>query len=370
VRTFALSVHAAWRCRSSLRCCTSGWAIPVEPAVRRRIETAAACGRLPLEEAAARARPGGAMGATSWLPRRGGRRWLATTDEGRCMFLEHRGTCGLQRSLGEAAQPVSCRQFPRVAVIEDRGIHVSLTHYCPSAAALLFDSDAPLARVENAFAPERAYEGLDVRGAVAPWLRPGVWLDPEARDAFETAALARLESAPSPEAALAALRAGVERAVRWTPGDGPLARWVARSFGEADERHPGPAAFAAAAAALRSVDACAPPALRASPEGDTAWAPAEAQWVVPAWAGFSRPLRAWLSARLVASWVLWQGDGVRAVVRALELGLLALRALCAREAAREQRPLDRALLAAAIGETDLRLVQRADPRALARLASR
>ncbi len=365
MRTFALSVHAAWRCRSSLRCCSSGWAIPVEPAVRRRIETAAARGRLPLEEAAA-----GALVTTEWLPRRGGRRWLATTDDRRCVFLERRGTCGLQRGLGEMAQPVSCRQFPRLAVIEDRGVHVSLTHYCPSAAALLFDAEVPLARVENAFAPEREYEGLDVRGAVAPWLRPGVWLDPEARDAFEQAALARLEDAPSPEAALAALRAGVGKAARWTPGESSMAPWIARALGDAEGRPAGDFDFAGAAAALRAIDGCAPPTLRAGPEDDTGWAAADAEWVAPAWGGFSRPLRAWLAARLVASWVLWQGDGPTAAVRALELGLCALRALCAREAARERRALDRAMLCAAIGEADLRLVQRADPRALARLASR
>lgn len=369
VRTFALSLHATWRCRSSLRCCTSSWPIPVEPVVRRRIERGAAHGGLVFDAAAA-----GALAAADWLVPRGRRRWLATAADGRCVFLEGRGTCGLQRGLGEAAQPVSCREFPRLAVIEERGVSLSLTHYCPSAAALLFDAATPLARVTDAaaFPPQRAYEGLDVRGVVAPWLRPGVWLDPEARDVFELQALARIDREASPEAALAALRAGVVAASRWRPADGPLAAHVERALGSADAAAAAGVMPAAALAALRVIDRCAPRGLRDAPVDEptaAAWAAADEAWVAPAWASFARPLRAWLAARLMASWVLWQGDGIAATVRALELGLLALRALCARETAQAGRALDRALLTTAIGETDLRLVQRADPRALARAAS-
>ncbi|MCM2254769.1 MAG: hypothetical protein NDJ94_03760 [Vicinamibacteria bacterium] len=369
VRTFALSLHATWRCRSSLRCCTSSWPIPVEPAVRRRIERGAARGALGLDEAAA-----GALPAADWLVQRSRRRWLATADDGRCVFLEDRGSCGLQRGLGETAQPVSCREFPRLAVIEERGVSLSLTHYCPSAAALLFDALTPLTRVTDAaaFPPQRAYEGLDVRGVVAPWLRPGVWLDPEARDVFELQTLARLDRDTSPELALAALRAGVVAASRWRPADGPLAAHLERALGGAEAATADDLTPAAAVAALRAIDACAPRGLRDAPVDErtaAAWAAADAAGVAPAWASFARPLRAWLAARLMASWVLWQGDGLLATVRALELGLLALRALCARESARAGRALDRALLTAAIGEADLRLVQRADPRALARRAS-
>lgn len=368
VRTFALSLHAPWRCRSSLRCCTSSWPIPVEPAVRRQIERGAARGALVFDEAAA-----GALPAADWLVQRGRRRWLATTDDGRCVFLEDRGCCGLQRGLGEAAQPVSCREFPRLAVIEARGVSLSLTHYCPSAAALLFDALTPLARATDAaaFPPQRAYEGLDVRGVVAPWLRPGVWLDPEARDVFELQALALLDRDTSPEAALAALRTGVADASRWRPADGALAAHVERTLGAAEVATAEDLTPAAALAALRAIDGCAPRGLGDTPvdERAAAWAAADALWVDPVWASFARPLRAWLAARLMASWVLWQGDGLKATVRALELGLLALRALCARETAQARRPLDRALLTAALGEADLRLVQRADPRALAREAS-
>src|SRR5205085_2886134 len=95
----------------------------------------------------------------------------ATTDallpivNGHCAFFE-RGArrCRVHTALGHDALPLACRQFPRVVVRDPRGVSVTLSHYCPTAAAML-NTDAPIAIADNApgFPAGAEYDGLDAR---------------------------------------------------------------------------------------------------------------------------------------------------------------------------------------------------------------
>ena len=75
--------------------------------------------------------------------------------------------------------PSTCRHFPRLAVRDARGTFISLTHYCPTAAASLFRVDVPIEIVESPPAfPEAEYDGLVVKaGEWPPLLRPQMLTD-------------------------------------------------------------------------------------------------------------------------------------------------------------------------------------------------
>ena len=75
-----------------------------------------------------------------------------------CVFFdaEHGRLCAVQRALGHDALPLACRQFPRVSLRDPRGVSVTLSHYCPTAASLL-GSPRPVTIVRDAPAfPEGA----------------------------------------------------------------------------------------------------------------------------------------------------------------------------------------------------------------------
>jgi len=133
-RVFALSPHAGYACRHSGACCTAGWPIPVEPSRRSR------------------------LGTDLLLP----------DSDGACRFYDRRlRCCDVHRQHGETALPSSCFHFPRRALIDDRGVIVSLSHFCPTAAELLITTPGPLEIVADppAFPTTRDYEGLDGRHA-------------------------------------------------------------------------------------------------------------------------------------------------------------------------------------------------------------
>ncbi|MFN7985813.1 MAG: hypothetical protein U0Q11_28550, partial [Vicinamibacterales bacterium] len=115
-RIFALNAHADYACRHSHACCTAGWSIPVEEPKVALL----------------------------------GGQWLLPGDDGACPKLDRQdGLCRVHRDHGELALPDSCRHFPRRSLIDDRGTFVSLSHFCPTAAQLLLEHDAPLAIVEQ-----------------------------------------------------------------------------------------------------------------------------------------------------------------------------------------------------------------------------
>jgi hypothetical protein len=283
---------------------------------------------------------------------------------GRCVFLEPGppSSCTVHARLGEAALASACRQFPRVATLLPRGVSVTLSHYCPTAAGLLFES-GPTRIVEDppAFPPSWPFEGLDARSALPPLLRPGVLASWDALERWEEHAVGVLaDDSTTPDAAVTRLAADVERARAWTPADGDFDRFFTSALdpsGDPPELsvldpldtwdlvastvpsgHPRPARPAAATANART----APAADRAAPH---------------------RPIRRWLAGRAFASWLPLQGPGLRTAALGLAVALAVLRAERMRDATAD--PADTTSLRDAIRRADLLLVHLADPKALA-----
>lgn len=220
----ALSFHRTYRCRHAGACCTAGWPIPVEGDRVAAIETAIAAGDLigaePIAVAAAGDEPA-----------------ILRVVDGRCVFFDEANgrTCRIHTALGHASLPLACRQFPRVVVADPRGVSVVLSHFCPTAAAMLDDAGrVDVVNEAPAFPPDGEYVGLDARESLPPLLRPGVLMDWDAWWVFEEHAVAFVGNSPgSPGATLARLSEVVETVRGWTPGDGPLMDRVVGAFAEA-----------------------------------------------------------------------------------------------------------------------------------------
>jgi hypothetical protein len=330
-RVFSLSVHADYACRHSGACCTAGWSIPVEPAVRRV---------LPVEV-------------------------LHPSAGGACP--EYDGTarlCRVQRDHGEAMLPGSCYQFPRRALVDARGTFVSLTHFCPTAAWQLFRADVELAIVGDppAFSEHREYDPLDGRDEWPPLLRPTVLFDLASYARWERFIVETLAAPQPARSALQAIAATAERLRRWSPADGPLAAHVQatmagppeaagdpfmryRPFGD-------PAGYGSIVAAIP--DGLPRPDLPADMNARLA------MYVDPEWVRFSTPLRRYLAAKAFGSWSAYQGRGVRTLVAELVASEMAVRVEAARACGEARRRLDEPLLHAAIRQADYLLMHLTD----------
>jgi hypothetical protein len=130
VKYFWLNFHLPYACRHSGACCKAGWPIPIEP------ERAVFLGR----------------GHT-----------LPQHADGACVF--HNGRCTVYEH-----RPMSCVHFPYVCLIDPRGVHVTLSHFCPTAASLLFDHRGPIEIVEGPppVPGLEIPEGLDARDSLPP----------------------------------------------------------------------------------------------------------------------------------------------------------------------------------------------------------
>jgi Fe-S-cluster containining protein len=262
LRVRALSIHADYRCRHSGACCSSGWAIPVEPETEERLRTALLKGplRLPVRRdlvppGSVPAEPESCLQCVASLPH-GARVVLRTDDTGRCVFFDPSfapsGRCSVHRVLGEDALPSACRQFPRVVTLTPLGVSVTLSHYCPTAAGSLFRAVAPnadrpldgraglvpgstalhIVEGPGAFPAEWPYEGLDARDALPPLLRPGVLMDWPGLEAWERFVVSVLtEEGLGPEAALDVLATAAEEARRWTPERGAFGGYFEEVLG-------------------------------------------------------------------------------------------------------------------------------------------
>ena len=430
-RVRALSIHAGYQCRHTGACCSSGWDIPVEREMPLR--NALASGRLRIPEAAITSilAESGAVScfrAVPGLPH-GAKVVLSSDSSGRCIFLDADRRCAIHRQLGPEALPSACRDFPRVVTLTPLGVSITLSHYCPTAAAMLFvtpsdprpvtlsdprpvtpsDPRRPgregsaIDIVENppGFPPSWPYEGLAASDALPPLLRPGVLMDWPSFERWEEFAMSVLgDERRTPEAALDVLAAAAEDARQWTPGDGPFAKYFRRLLSSrgapsasGDQESTGPSFRGAASASGDEESTCGSFARRRLPDalGTTeAWrlvadctphrsllssAPdglddADRRLVAPTWPSLARPIRNWLAAKAFASWLALQGEGLRTTVLGVRLALGVLRAEAARGCAAAGRTLDAELLREAVRRTDLVLVHLADPAALARRLSR
>ena len=203
--------------------------------------------------------------------------------------------------------------FPRVVLHDGRGTFVSLSHFCPTAAALLFEAGDLWPAVGIVDAPPALtgvgpLDGLDARSVWPPLLRPGVLMDLESYDAWERLGVELLmREGVAPDVSLDALASTTNRITAWSPGGpAPLLHAVRDAFGMLS---PPPTA-------VLDVDRSA--------------------------------LKRWLAARLFGNWIAYQGNGLQAIVGHLR-GCLAT---FTTELARDGSPLE------AIRRSDLLIVHR------------
>ena len=284
--TRVLSFHAPYRCRDSGDCCSAGWPIPVEPDRAGRLE---------------QLRAGSNDGAMAFLP----------LVEDRCVFHDSvRRRCRAQNALGHAALPLACRQFPRVSLIDPRGTSVTLSHYCPTALAML-DESSPIEIVVNAsaFPEDGEYEGLDARTDLPPLLRDDMAMDWESWWLWEAQSLAIIDArADEPASALAALTVATDALSGWSPSHGPLDVAIRSAFDQAQQSE---AAWfqddATRQSGLGEVVVAIPPEY--GPRSFDRTARPSAQ----------RILSRFLAAHAFANWTAHLGDGLRAWLRSLEV---------------------------------------------------
>ncbi|MGE0815907.1 MAG: hypothetical protein AB7O93_21395 [Vicinamibacterales bacterium] len=297
--------------------------------------------------------------------------------EGACVFhvpaLGGGHRCAVHACLGHEALPASCQHFPRVCLVDDRGVRVSLSHACPTAAALLVDYDEPVTLVPGPPAvPDVAVpEGLDARGTLPPRLSERVLCDLDGLSAWEAHVVDTLAGPAAvpgtPEDVLARLRADAEHLRAWRPAGDTLDAAV-RALREADRPSPPAARGTEADGVRRRLFDTARATCRAPwtwPAAPPDLADADARWVEPAWADAADPIRRYLAARAFGAWQTYQADATRGLAGWLDLALAVVRVECARAAAEAGRRLDRAALVTAVGAADRLLLHYADGAALA-----
>ncbi len=314
MRAFWLNCHLSYACRDSGMCCTAGWPIPVERARVTAIDDVIQRNVIPL-----RVQPWLVPDAAMPEDVAG---MLALGNNGHCVFFE----AGKPGCAVHDVKPAACVHFPYVCLIDQRGVHVTLSHYCPTAASLLFEHSGDIAVVEGPLpVPEgHVLEGLDARESLPPAAEGGPATGPRLLSFDEFSAWER---------------EAVSRAHIGTRQPTDLAL-----FEHARGAVPPPWGWPAA---RRDFEA--------------AWS----ALVEPEWPRYEDALRRYAAAKVFASWAAYQGDGLAAVRRAVEIAGAVLRVECARRSAENQQPLDRDLLTQAIGQADLLLVHYADPERLA-----
>ena len=354
VAVYSLSIHADYRCRHSGACCTADWDVPVELPLYRTLDDALSTGRV---APAALDEHGTALIVEDQLPDAAAA-MVARTTTGDCVFYHRNsGLCVIHRDLGEPMLPATCRHFPRLAVRDARGTFISLTHYCPTAAASLFRDDVRIEIIESPPAfPEAEYEGLVVTSDDwPPLLRPDCLADVQSYTAWERHMVARCAAeALSPEAVIATLErdARIVRTVLPVTGAAIVNAIARLPVGGVDA--PVPQLLDASVALYLEVLNAVPVEWR--PEADTRdLSECYRRHVAAEWTGFHTPLRRYLAAKAFASWTAYQGRGFLTIVRGLEAALALVRVEAVRRCRDANRPLDAELLREAFRQADFAL---------------
>jgi hypothetical protein len=345
---WCLDFHAGYACRHSGACCRAGWAIPFRADEADRVAALRLTGVAPL------VRPG-RPGTTAFAP-------LAA--DGTCGFFQADGLCAIHRAGGHTSLPITCQMFPRIALLDARGTFITLSHYCPTAASLLFDGAAAASIVA---APEtlmrvNRLEGLDATSTWAPLLCDGVLMDLESYGAWERYGIRTLTSGGAPWQALERLERATARVLDWRPAlRDSLLGTIDRAFSSVESsrrtRLPDGRLWKLVRHAVPSK--LTPQAL---PDDLKPRLPA----AIAALDAHAPAIGRWLAARLFANWIAYQGRGLRTILRYLHAALDVVVVELARDAG---RPLARRDVVEAIRRSDYLMVHLAESQRLATLLS-
>ena len=311
MKFFWLNFQLPYRCRHSGLCCTSGWPIPVEPSRVGAINEAIARDLIPLQvEPWLISSPNLPEDVAGTLALRGNAHGV--------FFEAGRSGCAIH-----GVKPASCAHFPFVCLFDQRGVHVNLSHYCPTSTALLFEHSGPIEVVEgpSPIPDIDMLEGLDAREALPP-VRPG------SRDRLMS--FDELNAWQRDQIAHARI--------------GELHADDVALFDRARAAVPVPLSWPEAPSRLDSIFF---------------------SMAAPAWPRFEDVLTRYAAAKAFAPWSLYLGEGVEAAEETARIAHAVLRVECARQCLAFGRPLDRELLSNAIEQSDLLLVHYADPERLA-----
>ena len=368
-----LGAHADYLCRHAGACCSAGWAIPVEPDVSSLLVVHFGP-RLGQERIFAS--EGVSEGAVHGRPPDGAAAVLGVQASGACVFFEgDRGNlCAIHRELGVESLPMACRQFPRVVLEDPRGTLISLSHFCPTAAALLHASP-PATAFEIVEAPSSLTlaghaEGLDAREVLPPLLRPGMLTDHDGYDAWERRAIGVLARDDFTAArALDIIRMATLAVQAWRPGSISMRATVDREFDIASARKPDKDLDDHAQGATNALDIArvqlavdsVPPGLPRPSVFE------ESVGFVDDWPGeFDSVVRVYLAARLFGNWVAYYGQGLHAIVEYLQVALAVVKMEAFRQRASAAPSPPWQTVNEAIRNADLLLVHLADVKALSR----
>jgi Fe-S-cluster containining protein len=340
VKFFWLNFHIDYACRHSGMCCSSGWPIPVERDRVAAIDAAIARDAIPLRVVPWLAPEAGAPEEVAGT--------LALRDNGHCVFFE----AGKPGCSIHDVKPAGCVHFPYVCLIDQRGVHVTLSHFCPTAASMLFEHHDPIAIVEGPSPVPGDLEGLDARESLPPTFAKAT-VD---RPTFAKATVDR------PTFAKATVdRPSGENQRLMTFAE--LTAWERDQVSRAriDELDAGDLAlFNEARAAV--------PAPWSWPDAPDHLEDSWFSLVAPAWPRFDAVLARYAAAKVFASWSLYLGHGLDAAAHTAQIASAVVRIEAARQCRIYGRPLDRELMTEAIRQSDLLLVHYADPGLLAAIA--
>lgn len=222
--------------------------------------------------------------------------------------------------------PSACRHFPRVLLRDARGTLLTLSHFCPTAASLLFDEgEVAVVDARAPLALEEPLEGLDAREALPPLVRPGMLSDLDGYAAWEQAVIRTLTESTTIETAFAQIIAATERVRIWRPSDGPLSAAVAAAFGKPASASPRPG-YSPGFDVLREATGAHP--LLYLPEGFDPATPLHALTGDPR---AQRVVGRYLAATAFGNWVAYRGQGLRSIVEWLRAAYDVLRIQLTRE---------------------------------------
>lgn len=349
---FSLSIHADYKCRHSGACCTADWDVPVELPIYRLLDERLRSGSLRVAPTAEPLRP---FIVEPNLPEDAAA-MLERTDRGECVFFERSShLCVVHRDAGESALPATCRHFPRLAVADSRGTFVTLSHFCPTAASMLFREDVALEIVASPAAfPPADYEGLTVTSEdLPPLLSPSMLMDAPGYGAWERHMVRRCAADQSPESVVATLARDARTLQAWRPGAQSL-QHVVTGLPEAFVSLSAPESLADSLHRYDEVVTAIPDDLKPAPD-EAGLDAVYATHVRPVWDSFRQPINRYLAAKAFASWTAYQGRGIAAIVRGLEAALALVRLAASRQCRDARRGLDRALLVEAFRSADFAL---------------